>query len=57
MDQPFRAYRVHQDESGFRSGVERLDVSALPDADVTIKVHYSSVNYKDGLASIPEEKS
>ncbi|MGG3455314.1 acryloyl-CoA reductase [Paenibacillus timonensis] len=56
MDQPFRAYRVHQDESGFRSGVERLDVSALPDADVTIKVHYSSVNYKDGLASIPEGK-
>ncbi|MGP0583837.1 acrylyl-CoA reductase family protein [Paenibacillus timonensis] len=56
MDQPFRAFRVHQDESVFRSGVERLDVSALPDADVTIKVHYSSVNYKDGLASIPEGK-
>lgn len=56
MDQLIRAFRVHQDESGFRSGVERLDVSALPDADVTVKVHYSSVNYKDGLASIPEGK-
>ncbi|MBW4840619.1 MAG: acryloyl-CoA reductase [Paenibacillaceae bacterium] len=56
MDQPFRAFRVHQDESGFRSGVEQLDITALPDADVTIKVHYSSVNYKDGLASIPEGK-
>ncbi|WP_068785956.1 acrylyl-CoA reductase family protein [Paenibacillus phocaensis] len=56
MDQLFRAFRVHQDESGFRSGVERLDVSALPDAAVTVKVHYSSVNYKDGLASIPEGK-
>lgn len=56
MDQPFRAFRVHQDESGFRSEIERLDVSALPDAEVTIRVHYSSVNYKDGLASIPEGK-
>jgi putative YhdH/YhfP family quinone oxidoreductase len=56
MISSFRAFRVHQDESGFRSGVEQLDLSALPDADVTVKVHYSSVNYKDGLASIPEGK-
>ncbi|MDU4696213.1 MAG: acryloyl-CoA reductase [Paenibacillus sp.] len=56
MEQQFRAFRVHQDESGFRSGVEQLDVSKLPDADVTVRVHYSSVNYKDGLASLPEGK-
>lgn len=56
MNPSFRAFRVHQDESGFRSGVEQLDLSVLPDADVTVNVHYSSVNYKDGLASIPEGK-
>lgn len=56
MQKQFRAFRVHQDERGFRSGVERVSLSDLPDADVTISVHYSGVNYKDGLASIPDGK-
>ncbi|MGG6311219.1 acryloyl-CoA reductase [Paenibacillus macerans] len=56
MEKQFRAFRVHQDEQGFRSGVELIDGSALPDADVTVSVHYSGVNYKDGLASTPEGK-
>ncbi|WP_410769165.1 acryloyl-CoA reductase [Fontibacillus sp. BL9] len=52
----FRAFRVHKDESGFRSGVEPITVNELPEGNVTISVHYSSVNYKDGLASIPDGK-
>ncbi|KPB03942.1 quinone oxidoreductase [Bacillus sp. CHD6a] len=36
--------------------VESLSFDDLPNGDVTIKVHYSSVNYKDGLASIPNGK-
>lgn len=56
MDQQFRAFRIHQDAEGFRSGVELVDASVLPDADVTIAVRYSSVNYKDGLASLEDGK-
>ncbi|GIP13826.1 putative quinone oxidoreductase YhfP [Paenibacillus macerans] len=56
MEQQFRAFRVHQDEQGFRAGLESIGLSDLPDAEVTIRVHYSGVNYKDGLASIPDGK-
>lgn len=56
MESAFRAFRVHQDEEGFSSGIDTLKLSDLPDNDVTIKVFYSSVNYKDGLASTPKGK-
>lgn len=56
METAFRAFRVHRDEEGFSSGVETLNISHLPEGDVTVEVHYSSVNYKDGLASIPNGK-
>lgn len=56
MEQGYRAYRVHYDEQGFRTGIEEIRLVDLPEGDVTIRVHYSSVNYKDGLASIPDGK-
>ncbi|MDN4066933.1 acryloyl-CoA reductase [Paenibacillus vini] len=52
----FRAFRVHKDESGFRLGTESITLEDLPEGDVVVRVHYSSVNYKDGLASIPDGK-
>lgn len=52
----FRAFRVHQDEGGFSAGIDVLQLSELPDSDVDIEVYYSSVNYKDGLASTPKGK-
>ncbi|WAA13327.1 acryloyl-CoA reductase [Fervidibacillus halotolerans] len=48
-----RVYMVDQTENGFQSEIKRIQLDELPDEDVTISVHYSSVNYKDGLASIP----
>ncbi|GGF97487.1 acrylyl-CoA reductase family protein [Paenibacillus aceti] len=56
MEQGYRAYRVHHDEQGFRTGIEEIHLADLPEGDVTIRVHYSSVNYKDGLASIADGK-
>lgn len=50
----FEAYVIHKDEQGFRSGVETLDIDQLPEGDVIVEVHYSGVNYKDGLANSPE---
>ncbi len=46
----FRAFRIHNDEEGYRSGVETVGLEDLSEGDVTIRVHYSSVNYKDALA-------
>lgn len=52
----FRAFRVHQDDLGFRAGIDQISLADLPEGEVTVRVHYSSVNYKDGLASTEEGK-
>ena len=46
----FRAYRVHNDEKGYRGVVETIGRDDLGDGDVTIRVSHSGVNYKDALA-------
>lgn len=56
MQKPIRAFVVNKDEHGFSADVKTIALGDLPKADVRIKVHYSSVNYKDGLASIPNGK-
>lgn len=50
----FKAFVIHKDEQGFRSGVETLNIDQWPEGDVIVEVHYSGVNYKDGLANSPE---
>lgn len=46
----FKAILINKDEQGYRAQLSDLDESALPAGDVRIKVHYSTLNYKDGLA-------
>jgi putative YhdH/YhfP family quinone oxidoreductase len=52
----FRAMRIHNDPAGYRSGVERMDTSALSSGEVLVKVAWSSVNYKDALAGTGKGK-
>jgi acrylyl-CoA reductase (NADPH) len=52
----FKALFVDKTETDFTIGVKNLSFSDLPAGEVLIKVAYSSINYKDGLASIPEGK-
>ncbi|MCG5431501.1 oxidoreductase [Mycobacterium sp. MYCO198283] len=49
----FSAVVARQDDDRVVTGVETLDTSALPPGEVTIRVLYSSVNYKDALAVTP----
>ncbi|WLR47319.1 acryloyl-CoA reductase [Halobacillus litoralis] len=56
MTKEFNALVVNKTEEDFSVNVESLTLEDLPEGDVTIQVHYSSVNYKDGLASIPNGK-
>ena len=46
----FRAFRIHNDDTGYRAGIETMDTGALSPGEVLVKVAYSSVNYKDALA-------
>jgi len=56
MSASFRAFVVDKTEKDFTASFKELTLSDLPPGEVLIKVAYSSVNYKDGLASIPEGK-
>jgi acrylyl-CoA reductase (NADPH) len=49
----FQAVVARQDEEGIHTAVETLTAADLPPGDVTIRVLYSSVNYKDALAVTP----
>ena len=53
MPQTFNALMVDQEEKDFSIEVKKLSLEELPEGEVLIRVHYSSVNYKDSLASIP----
>ncbi|MBN8921686.1 MAG: oxidoreductase [Rhodanobacter sp. 68-29] len=46
----FRAFRIHNDDAGYRAGIEQIGADALTPGEVLVKVAYSSVNYKDALA-------
>jgi acrylyl-CoA reductase (NADPH) len=56
MSETFRAFIVNKTEAGFSAGLGELSHAQLPAGEVLVKVAYSGVNYKDGLASIPEGK-
>ena len=46
----FPAFRIHNDDAGYRSGIEPLSLDQISPGEVVIKVEWSSVNYKDALA-------
>ncbi|WP_337032179.1 acryloyl-CoA reductase [Paenibacillus illinoisensis] len=53
MENTFPAYVVRSQEKGrVKASVEQLKKEDLPNGDVIVQVQYSSVNYKDGLATI-----
>ncbi|WHX98364.1 acryloyl-CoA reductase [Neobacillus sp. DY30] len=56
MKDDFKALVVNKTESSFTIGIKNLTLDDLSTGEVLIKVAYSSINYKDGLASIPEGK-
>jgi acrylyl-CoA reductase (NADPH) len=49
----FHALMAHQDGDRITTAVETLSAADLPPGDVTIRVLYSSVNFKDALALTP----
>ncbi|MFQ5993901.1 MAG: MDR family oxidoreductase [Acidiferrobacterales bacterium] len=49
-NQKFRALIVNQQEGKTVHAFQELTTGALPEGDVVVRVDYSSLNYKDGLA-------
>jgi len=52
----FRAFRIHNDDDGYRAAVETIGLADLSEGDVTIRVRYSGINYKDALAGTGKGK-
>lgn len=46
----FRGILITKDDAGYRAALQNIDESVLPDGDVTVRVEWSTLNYKDGLA-------
>jgi acrylyl-CoA reductase (NADPH) len=51
MTDSFAAFTAEKTDDGFRRGVTELTLDDLPEGDVLVDVEWSSVNYKDHLAS------
>ena len=46
----FKAILIEKADSGQKTGLVDFDESQLMDGDVTVRIEWSTVNYKDGLA-------
>ena len=46
----FKALLLEKDDAGFRAAVRDVDEAGLPEGDVTVRIEYSTINYKDALA-------
>lgn len=46
----FKALLLSKKDDQFQAELAELEESALPEGDVTIRIEYSTLNYKDGLA-------
>ncbi len=47
----FKAFRIHNDAEGYRSGIEKISINDLSEGDVVIRGEWSGINYKDALAA------
>lgn len=52
----FDAFRIHNDDAGYRSGIEQIAIGDLADGEIDIAVAHSSVNFKDALAGTGKGK-
>ncbi|MCE7031250.1 YhdH/YhfP family quinone oxidoreductase [Lysobacter sp. GX 14042] len=50
----FDAFRIHNDDAGYRSGIEQVSLDELAPGEVVIEAAHSSVNFKDALAGTGE---
>jgi acrylyl-CoA reductase (NADPH) len=46
----FNAILISKTDAGYQASLQAIDDARLPEGDVTVRVAYSTINYKDGLA-------
>ena len=56
IPESFKAFRIHNDAEGYRSGIENISIDDLSEGDVVIRGEWSGINYKDALAATGKGK-
>lgn len=51
MEKTFKAYRVVEEDGKFIPEIQNLQTTEISDNELLIKVHYSTLNYKDALSA------
>jgi len=51
IPEAFKAFRIHNDAEGYRSGLENISIDETSEGDVVIRGEWSGINYKDALAA------
>src|SRR5689334_18439795 len=46
----FQGILITKDDAGYQAKLQAIDEAVLPEGDVTVRVAWSTLNYKDGLA-------
>lgn len=46
----FNGILIDKDDNGYRASLQQITEEQLPEGDVTVRVAYSTLNFKDGLA-------
>ncbi len=47
----FKAFRVEEKDGNYNGAVKQMEFSPLAQEEILVKVHYSSLNYKDALSA------
>ncbi len=56
IPETFKAFRIHNDAEGYRSGIEDISINDLSEGDVVIRGEWSGINFKDALAATGKGK-
>lgn len=56
IPETFKAFRIHNDAEGYRSGIENISIENLSGGDVVIRGEWSGINFKDALAATGKGK-
>jgi len=51
MEKEYKALVINEVNAAFEQTIQTLHIDTLPIGDVLVKVHYSSINYKDALSA------
>jgi acrylyl-CoA reductase (NADPH) len=51
MEKEYKALVINEVNAAFEQTIQTLHIDDLPKGDVLVKVHYSSINYKDALSA------